>query len=265
MKHLISVVVITHNEENMIADCLSSVQWADDIIVVDAYSKDHTVELSKKITSKVFQKKWEGYVSAKQYGMERAVHDWILWLDADERVPEDLAVEIQNTIANTSDLHTAYEIGRRAFFLGKWIRHCGWYPGYVLRLFRKGKVRFTKSRVHEHLECDGSVGRMKHDLLHYTDENLYHYFIKLNRYTSLAAKDLDEAGYRFKLFDILIRPVFLFCKMYFIKGGFLDGMHGLILSALSAAYVFCKYAKIWELHQKKIDTVRRDNHLDYQN
>ncbi len=253
MKHPISVIVITHNEESMISDCLSSVQWADDIIVVDAYSKDRTVELARKFKSKVFQKKWEGYVSAKRLGMERAVYEWILWLDADERVPDDLALEIQRTIAQTSDSHAAYEIARRAFFLEKWIQHCGWYPGYVLRLFRKGKVRFTPSRVHERLESDGPVGRLQHHLLHYTDENLYHYFIKLNRYTSLATQDLDDAAYRFKLSDILIRPAFLFCKMYFIKRGFLDGMHGLILSALSAAYVFCKYAKIWELRQQRRD------------
>jgi len=253
MKHPISVIVITYNEENTIADCLVSVQWADDIIVVDAYSKDRTVGLVRKFTSKVFQKKWEGYVSAKQFGMEQAAHEWILWLDADERVPDDLAIEIQRTIVKTSDSHAAYEITRRAFFLGKWIRHCGWYPGYVLRLFQKGKVQFTSSRVHERLESDGPVGRLQHDLLHYTDENLYHYFIKLNRYTSLAAEDLNEATYRFKLSDILIRPTFLFCKMYFIKRGFLDGMHGLILSALSAGYVFCKYAKTWELQQQRRD------------
>jgi glycosyltransferase involved in cell wall biosynthesis len=251
MKCPVSVVVITHNEERMIGDCLSGVQWADDIIVVDAESKDRTVRIAEKYTSRIFRKKWEGYVAAKQFGVEQAVHEWILWLDADERISEDLASEIQRVITDSPDEYAGYEVARRAFFLGKWIRHCGWYPGYVLRLFKKGSVRFSQSRVHEKIESVTRVGRLKNDLFHYTDENLFHYFFKLNRYTSLAADDLNEAGYRFKYTDMLIRPAFIFFKMFVLKRGFLDGKHGLILSALSSAYVSCKYSKIWELSHKE--------------
>ena len=246
MKYPVSVIVITRNEERMIYDCLESVQWAEDIIVVDANSNDRTVEISKEFTSRIFQKEWTGYVSAKQFGLEQAKHEWILWLDADERVTEDLALEICNVVSNKSVSLGVYKIPRRAYFLGKWIRHCGWYPGYVLRLFRKEMVCFTTARVHERLEADTPVGRLGHDLLHYTDDNLYHYFFKLNRYTSLAAEDYRDSTRRFSLADIMLRPPFLFLKMYLLKRGFLDGMHGLILSALSAAYVFSKYAKIWE-------------------
>ncbi len=242
----LSVIIITRNEEHNITDCLQSVKWANDLIVVDAQSSDKTVERARALTEKVFVVAWRGYGEAKNYALQHTQHDWILWLDADERVTTELTNEIQMLLDSPNKQYEAYEVARRAYFIGKWIQHCGWYPGYVVRLFRKDKVKFSTSRVHEKLEFRVEKGRLSQDLLHYTDENLFYYFSKLNRYTSLAAVDLNEQRRKFSLTDLLIKPPFLFVKMYILRRGFLDGMHGLVLSLLSAAYVFIKYAKLWE-------------------
>jgi len=246
----LSVIVITKNEECNIVDCLKSASWAAEIVVVDAESSDRTVELARQFTKHVFVRRWEGYAESKNFALSRACGEWILWLDADERVTPELAQEIRETIQDESRTCDAYEVARRAYFLGKWMKHCGWYPGYVARLFRKNSAMFNDAKVHEGLNLKGKAGRLKNDLLHFTDDTLYHYFEKFNRYTSLAAEELAEANRESSLYDLIIRPPYLFCKMYFLRLGLLDGMHGLVLSLVSAAYVFTKYAKLWQLRQK---------------
>jgi glycosyltransferase involved in cell wall biosynthesis len=251
----ISVIVITKNEAFNIVECLESVKWSDDIVIVDAQSTDRTVEFAKKYSQKIFVTPWLGYAAAKQFALEKVSNEWVLWLDADERVTPELAAEIKEIIGTKENTHSAFEVARRAYFLGRWIKHCGWYPGYVIRLFKKDRVKFSTSRVHEKIEYSGTVGRLKNDLLHYTDENLFHYFSKFNKYTSLAAADMQETGRKYSLYDLLARPPFLFFKMYILRLGFLDGRHGLILSLLSAAYVFTKYAKLWELQKNQQDNL----------
>lgn len=250
-KATLSVIVITHNEERNIVECLQSVSWANEIIVVDSQSNDRTVELARKFTEKIFVTEWLGFGAAKNFALQQAINDWVLWADADERVTPELAKEIQEVIRHVEIPYHGYEVARRAYFLGKWIKHCGWYPGYVVRLFRRTAARFSTIRVHEKLQVNGTIGRLKHELLHYTDENLFHYFSKFNRYTSLAAQDLADAGKRFSMYDLLFRPPFLFLKTYILRLGFLDGIHGLILCLLSSTYVLTKYAKLWELGKKK--------------
>ncbi len=246
----LSVIVITKNEAHNIRECLTSVQWADEIIVVDAESKDDTVLRAKQFTEKIFVKPWMGFAEAKQFGMTQSVHDWILWLDADERVVPELAVEIQKIISSETK-HAAFSVARRAYFLGKWIKHSGWYPGRVARLFHRNRAKFNSASVHEGLEIHGSLGELQNDLLHFTDPNLFHYFAKFNRYTSLAGKELFDKKKKFKRSDLLIRPVWVFKKMYLLKLGFLDGIRGLLLALLSSAYVFTKYAKLWEQERKQ--------------
>jgi glycosyltransferase involved in cell wall biosynthesis len=244
----LTVIIITRNEERNITPCLESVAWAGEIVVVDSESRDGTVGLARAFTPHVFVRAWKGYAEAKQFALSQATGEWILWLDADERVTPELSEAIRGEVLGKEGGFDGYEIGRRAYFLGKWIRHAGWYPGYTLRLFRRSSVRFTGSRVHEKAEIGGRTGRLRGgDLLHYTDETLYHYFAKFNRYTTLAAQDLRSAGRHFSLWDVFARPPYLFVKMYLLKAGFLDGMHGLVLSLLSASYVFVKYAKLWDL------------------
>jgi glycosyltransferase involved in cell wall biosynthesis len=243
----LSVIVITKNEERNIEDCLNSVRWAQEIVVVDGGSEDKTLELARKFTSKVFVKPWEGYGASKNFAVEQCTGAWVLWLDADERVTDELGKEIQ-AITNQNTMPLAvYEMPRKAFFLGRWIRHCGWYPGYVPRLFKKGAGRFSENKVHERFEFDGVVGKLQSDLLHYTDPNLWHYFEKFNRYTTLAADDMMEKRTIFRVSQLIVRPVWVFIRMYVVKLGFLDGIQGFILSVLSSCYVFTKYAKLWEL------------------
>lgn len=251
MKSNLSVILITKNEENNVEDCLRSVSWANEIIVIDSNSTDKTVELAQHYTTKIYRKEWNGYSAAKNYAIEKANYEWILSLDADERVTPELKDEIIEVINDRSKGYTGYKVARRAYFLGKWIKHCGWYPGYVVRLFRKDSGTFSNSRVHEKFELVGETGTLKHDLLHFTDDNLLHYFNKFNNYTSLAANDLNEKGRSFRVWHLFIKPVYTFFKMFILRRGFLDGLHGFVLSVLSSAYVFTKYAKLWEIKLSK--------------
>ena len=246
----LSVVTLTKNEARNITECLESVRWADELIIIDSGSSDDTLELARRYTSNVLSIEWKGYGAARNLGIERAKGDWVLWLDADERVTPELAQDIRALLVGGGQRYAGFDIARRAYFLGRWIKHSGWYPSRVTRLFLRSRARFSETRVHEQLMIDGDVGRMPHDLIHYTDPDLEHYFAKFNRYTSLAAEDMRAAGRSFALSDLLIRPAFQFFKMYFLRRGFLDGMQGFILCIASSAYVFTKYAKLWELQKK---------------
>jgi glycosyltransferase involved in cell wall biosynthesis len=244
----ISAIVITKNEAENLADCLASLQWVDEIVVVDAESEDGTAALARQFTDKVFVRRWEGYSAAKNFALSQCSGEWVLWIDADERVTPELREEILATLAGNPGAD-GFEIPRLANFLGKWIRWGGWYPGYVLRLFRRAAGHFNEKQVHEGVQVDGRIGRLHHHLLHYTDRNLRQYFEKLNRYTSLAAEELHRQGKRFHLWDLLFRPGWFFLRMYVFKAGFLDGMQGFVLACLSASYVFTKYAKLWEMQK----------------
>lgn len=240
----LSVVVVTLNEESNIGESLRTVDWADEIIVVDSFSNDRTREIARRYTDRIYRIEKKGFGELKSYALSKASCDWVLSLDADERVTPELEREIRKTIEKPS--FEGYAIPRKAYFLGRWMRHGGWYPGYVMRLFKRGRGRFTNDLVHETVFIDGKVGKLKQDLLHYTDPDLAHYLEKLARYTSLAALDLKNRGERFQPLHLL-RPLLAFLKMYVTRAGFLDGIHGLVLSLLSSFYVLLKYAKLWEM------------------
>jgi glycosyltransferase involved in cell wall biosynthesis len=242
----LSVILITLNEEQNIRACLESVRWADEIIVVDAESKDSTASIAREFTDNVFVIPWQGYAANKSFALAQAHNEWVFWIDADEQVPKALADEIRNVIRSEA-ASDGYEVARKAYFLGRWIQHCGWYPGFVLRLFRRSKGRFNENRVHEGVELTGQKGWLRHSLDHYTDRNLEHYMWKFNRYTSLAAEELVAKGRISGVGAFLFRPLHAFIKMYILKRGFLDGVEGLMLCLLSANYVAAKYAKVWEL------------------
>jgi glycosyltransferase involved in cell wall biosynthesis len=254
----LSVIVITKDEERNIRDCLDSVKWASELIVVDAGSTDKTVEIAKSFTKKVFERPWEGYGEAKNFALLQCTQQWVLWLDADERVSPRLRADIVASVKKNDPTVMAYSMPRMAFFLGRWIKHCGWYPGRIVRLFRPANAKFTTSKVHEELVVKGKVLDLAGDLYHFTDPDLKHYFTKFNKYTTLAAEEAVRKGKKASLLDLLIRPVWSFKKMYFFKRGFLDGLHGFILCVVSAFYVFVKYAKIWEYyHQQREKGVSR--------
>jgi glycosyltransferase involved in cell wall biosynthesis len=248
----ISSITIAKNEEANITKCIESLrECADEIIVlVDTESTDTTIEIVKSYSNVKYEAvKWMGYSKTKQSGVSLCSNDWILWIDADEVITKELSKELIK-FKTSSPNYTAYSIPRKAFFLGRWIKHSGWYPGRVTRLFNKHEVKFSENDVHEHLLVNGETEKLNSDLEHYTDPNIYHYYQKFNRYTTLAAEELVKRGKSFTIIDILLRPIVIFVKMYFIKLGFLDGMQGFILAVFSSAYVFTKYCKFWELKNK---------------
>ena len=242
----LSCVIITYNESRNIRRCLESVSWADEIIVVDSFSTDDTKKIVSEFTNRIFDLNWEGFGPAKDYAVKQATGDWILSVDADELVSENLREEIQK-IVQSGDSLDGYFIPRRSYFLGRWMRHGGWYPDFVLRLFRKDKGDFTSRLVHEKVIVKGRNGYLKNDLLHYTDPDYDHYLEKLNRYTSIDAQQRYLEGTTGSSVNLLIRPVAIFFKTYFLKRGFLDGLPGLILAVSSAFHVFAKYVKLWHL------------------
>ncbi|HUV30316.1 MAG TPA: glycosyltransferase family 2 protein [Acidobacteriota bacterium] len=246
----LSVVVITKDEESNLGRCLASVAWADEIVVVDNQSTDDTREIAADFGARVFCREWRGFGPAKQEGAGHATGDWILSLDADEEVTVPLADEIRRAIGDHGGT-VGYLIPRRTEFLGRWIYHCGWYPDPVLRLFRKDSGSFNDAVVHERVELEGPVGRLKCELLHYSYPSLEKYFDKFNSYTSLAAEEAYKNGRKALLLDLAVRPISAFVKHYFIKLGFLDGVEGFLVSLLSSGYVLVKYAKLRDLTRKR--------------
>lgn len=250
----ISSIIIAKNEESNIKRCIESqLNCIDEIIVlVDKESADGTLEIVRSFSNVKYEIcEWKGYAATKQYGLTLASSDWILWIDADEAITSELRNEL-NEFKSSTPLNAAYSVPRKAYFLGRWIKHSGWYPGRVVRLFNKNSAGFNENSVHEGLIVKGTAGKLKYDLDHYTDPSIKHYFEKFNNYTSLAAGELFDKGSKSKLTDILVRPSFLFFKMYILKAGFLDGLQGFILSVFSSAYVFTKYCKLWELNKKRV-------------
>jgi len=241
----ISAVIITLNEEANIEACLESVSWAREIVVVDAESSDRTREIALRFTREVHERKWEGYSQAKAYAISRATSEWVLSIDADERATPELEEEIRSLEPPAGV--DGYMVPIRPLFLGRWIKHCGWYPGYKLRLFRKDSATMTPRRLHEGIRVKGVVGKLVNPLLHYAYPTVRSYFRKFSRYTDIAARELHERGKRASAFDIAIRPLFSFLKMYIFKLGFLDGIEGLVLCVFSSLYVHVKYVKLREM------------------
>lgn len=245
----LSLIVITHNEEQNIRECLNSAISADEIIVVDSNSTDLTVNMAREYTDNVIQVEDMPYGQKRNLGIDRAQNDWILWLDADERLTEELRIEITEVIDNPDSL-SAYYINRKSFFITKFIKHCGWYPDYTLRLFKSSAgIRFNDSLVHEKAVYEGKTAKLNNDILHYTDRTFEHYFKKLNHYTTLSALELFNKGRKAGFLDIILRPQFTFLKMYFLKLGILDGFMGLVLCILSSIHVMVKYLKLYKLNK----------------
>lgn len=243
MENKISVTIITGNEEENIRECLESVKWADEIIVVDSESTDRTVEIAKEFTDKIFIRKWEGYASQKNFAMEKASNEWVLSIDADERVTPELADEILHSNLNEYD---GYRIKRDNYFIGKKITGCGWGNDYQVRLFKKSKTKLTERLVHEGFVVNGNLNTLKSELLHYSYRNLKDGFYKINEYSSLEAK---EKASRKKItgLRIVFFPVWAFIQHYFIRKGYKDGRHGLIVSLMHAMTKLQVYMKIWEI------------------
>lgn len=242
----VTATVITFNEAANIAPALESLAWADEIVVVDSESTDDTVAIARRYTDRVFVRPWPGYVAQKNFAAEQASNDWIFSLDADERVTPELAREVRALLSTEPPLK-GYRVPRVTFHLGRWIRSTDWYPDYQLRLYDRRHARWAGRYVHESVQADGPVGKLRSDLQHYAYRDVSHHLRSMDRYTTLAARQMFEDGRRAGWFDVLVHPRLAFFRNYVLRGGFRDGMPGLIVSAMNAYYVGLKYAKLWEL------------------
>jgi len=246
----LSVAIITLNEEANLARTLESVKWADEIVVVDSGSMDATVEIAKRFGAKVFVEQWKGFAAQKNSAIEKCSGDWILSLDADEEVSAELAAGLRAAISGEG---VALRVARRNLFLGRWIKHGGFYPDAKVRLFRHGAASFAGRAVHEDLVVEGVVGGISGDLIHHAYPTLSGYIEHMNRYSSLGAEMVAEKRGRvgFSVVNIVLRPLATFIYNYFFRLGFLDGREGLLLHLYHSVYVSWKYAKAWEMGRSK--------------
>lgn len=246
----ISVVVITKNEESNIGECLSSVAWADEIVVVDSGSTDRTVDICRGHAAKVVvSPQWPGFGAQKNLALDLASHDWVLSLDADERVTPELCRELQAVAAGPAT-HDAYEMPRSSSYCGRFMRHGGWWPDRVLRFFRRGKARFSNDLVHERLLVQGSVGRLVHPLVHYAFGDLEEVLHKVNQYSSAGALMLHDRGRTGSLRKAVFHGTWAFFRTYVLKAGFLDGQRGFMLAVSNAEGTYYRYLKLMLLRER---------------
>jgi glycosyltransferase involved in cell wall biosynthesis len=227
--------------------------------VVDAESTDRTAELARAARAKVFVRPWPGFGAQKNYGMDQVSSEWILIVDADERVLEPLKAEILSRIARWKENEpVAYEIPRKNVFYGEWVRHAGVYPDYQIRLFRKGSARYNDVPVHENLIVKGLIGKLSNPFEHFTERRIRDHFRKFGLYTTLAAQEKGKTVHTVHARDLLFRPLVVFVKSYMLKQGFRDGVRGLIVCVFASMYTFIKYAKLWDLTRQTM--VAQDLH-----
>jgi len=241
----VTACVITFNEEKNIKGCLESVVWADEIVVVDSFSTDKTVEICKIYTNRVFERPWSGFLDQKNFAISQASNDWILSIDADERVSQPLRDEIIEELKGNKDV-VGYYIPRHTHYLGRWINHGGWYPNYQLRLFRKDKGRWTGEQLHEKVTVRGKTKVLRGDFLHFTYQNLSDQLKTIDHFSQVSAEIIKKRGVRVTPFHLILRPPIKFLETYIWKQGFRDGIPGLINAIAYSFYVFMRYAKTWE-------------------
>ena len=246
----LSVIIITKNEGLNIRACLESVSWADEIIVVDSGSQDDTVAICREFTPHVYVHDWPGFGAQKNRALNYARKNWVLSLDADERVSSELRSEIVSVL-NEASATNAYSIPRLSTYCGRFMRHSGWYPDYVLRLFRRENAHFSDDLVHERLLVEGSKKRLKGLLLHYAFENMEEVLHKVNQYSSAGALMMQQRGRQATLGGAVLRGFWSFIRTYILRAGFLDGREGFMLAVSNAEGTYYRYLKLMLLNQKK--------------
>jgi (heptosyl)LPS beta-1,4-glucosyltransferase len=251
----LSIVLIVKNEAENLADCLDTARSADEIIVLDSGSSDDTQAIAKEYTDQVFTTNdWHGYGPQRQRAQEYASGDWVLMLDADERITPQLQQSIQKVLQD-DNRNQVYQIPRLSWVFGRFIRHSGWYPDYVIRLYPREQASYGNERVHEklHYSSEMTVGKLNGDLLHYTYRDMNHYLVKSAHYADAWAQQRFEQAKKASLLQAGIHGIGCFLKMYIFRAGFLDGRQGLLLALLSAHSTFVKYADLWVRYQAKSD------------
>jgi glycosyltransferase involved in cell wall biosynthesis len=253
----VSAIVVCFNEENNIRRCLESLRWCDEIVVVDSFSTDRTLEICKQFTDRVLQRSWAGYRDQKAFAHSQATKQWVILVDSDERVPPELQQEIREVLKKDAGRYAGYAIPRLVFYLNRWWRRGGWYPDYAVRLFRRDRGRWGGQDPHEKILVDGRVKRLRHPLHHFTYRDMADHLARINSFTSISARELKAAGQTPRVRDALLRPAARFFSSYVLKRGFMEGFAGFYVAVSAAMYVFLKYAKLWELNLEDEDDVGR--------
>jgi len=246
----LSVIVITKNEEHSIRDCLGSIVWADEIIVLDSGSTDNTVAICREYTSKVFVTGWPGFGPQKNHALEMATCDWVLSLDADERVTPELQAEIRTAIDYPGN-NIAFKMPRLSNYCGRYMRYSGWWPDYIIRLFCRGRAHFTNDLVHEHLIVHGAVETLSKPLIHNSFDDLEDVLNKINSYSSAGASMMHQKKKKATLASSILHGLWAFVHTYILRAGFLDGREGLMLAVSNAEGTYYRYLKLMMMTRGK--------------
>ncbi len=246
----ITAIVLTANEEKNLDRCLQSLAFCDELLVVDSGSTDRTPIIAQRYTNKVISLPWKGFTDTRNEALGHATHEWILSIDADEVVTPELAGELRQLFA-APRTHFAYSVPRKTIHFGRWIRHGGWYPNRLVRLFHQHHGTWKGGELHEFWACNDPVGELRSDLEHYSFSDLSDQVGRNNLYSSLGASKLKREGTRFSVVRLFTKPLSKFLETYVVKRGFLDGYPGFIISVSAAYSVFLKWAKLWEINHAK--------------
>ncbi|MBN1255767.1 MAG: glycosyltransferase family 2 protein [Deltaproteobacteria bacterium] len=241
----ISVYVLTFNNERTIERCLESIRWADELVIVDSYSTDDTLDRCRRFTNQVYQRKWTNHQDQYQYAADLTANRWVMFVDADEEIPPALAQEIQEELKIKDGQWDGYIVHRHTYYLGRWIQHGGWYPDYEIRLYDRNKGKWAGG-LHAKVTVDGRIKTLQNRYHHYTYRDISDQIQTIDRYSQIASEDMLREGKNFSLINMLLNPPFRFIKEYIFKRGFLDGIPGLIIIVSTMFYVFIKHAKLWE-------------------
>ena len=245
----ISACIIARNEEANIVDCLRSVDWVDEVVVVDCGSTDRTTDLCRESGAKVEHRDWTGHIDQKNHAIDVAKNGWVLCIDADERVSPELQDEILHEMESAEGCWDGFVFPRRTHYLGRWISHSGWYPDLKLRLFKREKGRWGGVNPHDEVTVTGNTKQLRHDLWHFSYDSISDHLDTINSFTSIAAAEKLRMNVGLVLLHMLFNPAVKFVKTYFFKLGILDGLPGFVIAVNAAFYVFLKYAKLWELRK----------------
>lgn len=245
----ISAVVRTFNEESNIRECLESLAWADELIVVDSCSSDGTVAIAREFTDRVIIRPWAGHIAQSQFATDQAANLWVLHVDADERVTPELRDEILALDLENSS-YDAYDMPRRHWFMRRWINHSGWYPDRNIRLYRKDRCWWGGYAPHDKIQVPGRLASLKGDLHHFIYRDMAHFAATKNSYSTLTAIDHSRSGRRATILHFTLRPCYAFLHRYLVRGGFLDGLPGFVIAVMEAHCVFLKYVKLYEIQRK---------------
>jgi len=251
MAQKLTAIVPTYNCESVLQRCLENVKWADEILVVDSFSTDRTLEIARQYEARIVQHEYINSALQKNWAIPQARHDWILLLDSDEELEQGFQAEVRGVLEDPPDHIDGYRMSRKNMVYGKWIKSCGYYPDTLVRLFRRS-CRYQEREVHAHIDItEERTGRFEHHLIHHDFTDLNKFLAKFPRYLGYELDQLVKEGRRFRLREITLRPAYFFLWCYIYKGGYRDGVRGLLLSVIRAVYNFMMYIKLWEYERKR--------------